>query len=93
MDFLTANGINWIVAIQSLGGWLELAAPPEFSVMVPMYCPTGKVAGVTVTFSVAGVPPVVGETLSHCTLPGFGLTLATALNPSDAPLLVIVRGF
>jgi membrane-associated phospholipid phosphatase len=24
MDFLTANGINWIVSIQSLGGWLEM---------------------------------------------------------------------
>lgn len=26
MDFITANGITWIVAIQSLGGWLEMPA-------------------------------------------------------------------
>ena len=26
MDFITANGINWIVVIQTLGGWLEMPA-------------------------------------------------------------------
>ncbi len=24
MDFITANGVNWIIAVQSLGGWLEM---------------------------------------------------------------------
>lgn len=28
MDFMTANGIDWVLAIQSLGGWLEI--PMQF---------------------------------------------------------------
>src|SRR5689334_17530248 len=69
---------------------VEGIAPGAWMVMRPVYAPGGSAVALTVTVSLAGVSPALGETLSHVppppATPAEVLTLACHEVPAMPPI-------